>query len=150
MPETSSKMRVFFGAIFVAVLFGGIGYFVLTGSNARSSISAHALVFENIQTWTPCPAGENCRKGVSVYSDGRVEYHDGNRLTERNIGTEGVRKMLETVAYFDLMTKDCTPAAELTDARIYTIVASGTTRTIKFPGCKADLDRVESFIPPID
>lgn len=109
--------------------------------------SQATLVFEKSSGWGPCESGDECTQHIYLYSNGALKV-EGKNAMEKNIGMENFEKFMEVVRDSGVIGKKCEFVEVMDYSATYKIYLDNVTTTIIFPGCDAELSRLDSFLYP--
>ncbi len=104
------------------------------------------ILFKKIEFWGPCPQGEICRQSTKLYSSGKLISKGGTTNLQTLLYKEDMNQIVERINASNIINKDCSSKGVLDYWANYTINIDNQEKTIKFPGCKEELEDIEDFI----
>ena len=109
-------------------------------------IQGNTLLYEKSESWGPCPPNGTCQQSTKLYYSGRLVVKGATEL-QKQLTQQEINDLIAKIKSTHIMRKECSAPIVLDYSATYRLNVSGKQKTIRFPGCKEELQEIEELIP---
>jgi hypothetical protein len=139
-------MKKIFILVIILFFLGLFFYFVNLKKEQTVVSNPNTVLFKKEASWGPCFPGSICVQMITLYYSGQIEW-SGKVTAKEHLEQATVNAIVDAIKESGIMEKAC-PASEIMDyGAIYTFSIDNKEVLVKYPGCEADIKKIEKLLP---